>query len=377
MSAARVLTNRELNRALLARQLLLRRHRLRVTQAVERVGALQAQWPPSPYVALWSRLDGFGKDDLSRAVGKRRVVKATLMRTTLHLTSDRDYLAYAGLLLEKRIAWAERELAKHPGDVDVERLTHELIVHTGERPRTRPELLELLGRPKLVGSERQPWLVWHLLAARAALVHGPSSSRWRMNTAGGTFVPASVWLGSGGACGEAAAAHLLDRYLAAFGPATRADIARWTGLTIATFEPAIARLRLRRFRDERGRELLDVPRAPLPRATTQAPPRFLPSWDSALLAHDDRTRILPDAYRELVIRRSGDVQQTFLVDGGVAGTWEVEDERVRFEPFERLPREVRRDLKSEARALEAFPCGVVGTQRIRALVRSPTCRTST
>ena len=116
MSAARVLTNRELNRALLARQLLLRRHQLHVTQAVERVGALQAQWPPSPYVALWSRLDGFGKDDLARAVGKRRVVKATLMRTTLHLTSARDYLAYAGLLLEKRIAWAESELAKHRGD---------------------------------------------------------------------------------------------------------------------------------------------------------------------------------------------------------------------------------------------------------------------
>lgn len=354
MAAARVLTTRELNRALLARQLLLRRHNLGATQAIERVGALQAQWPPSPYLALWSRLDGFRKEGLSRAVERRRVVKATLMRTTLHLTSARDYLGYAGLLLERRRAWAERELAKHPEDVDVERLTHELIVHAGERPRTRPELLELLGRPKLVVSERQPWLVWYLLAARAALVHGPSSSRWRMNTAGGTFVPASVWLGSDGTHGDAAAAHLLIRYLTAFGPATRADITQWTGLRIAIFEPVIARLRLRRFRDEHGRELLDLPRAPLPPPTTPAPARFLPRWDSVLLAHDDRTRILPNDYRKLVIRRKGDVQQTFLVDGVVAGTWELEDGRLRLEPFEPLSREVRHDLESEARALEAF-----------------------
>ena len=176
MAAVRVLTARELNRALLARQLLLRRHRLGVARAIERVGALQAQWPPSPYVALWSRVDGFRRADLVRAVEQRRVVKATLMRSTLHLASARDYLAYAGLLVERRRAWAERQLGKHSGDIDFERLTRELLAHAEERPRSRPELLELLGQQKLVVSERQPWLVWHLLAARAALVHGPSST---------------------------------------------------------------------------------------------------------------------------------------------------------------------------------------------------------
>lgn len=353
MPPVRVLTVPELNRALLARQLLLRRERLGVTRAIERLGALQAQWPPSPYVALWSRLDGFRREDLVRAVEDRRVVKATLMRATLHIVTARDYLAYAGLLLRRRVAWAEKELARHPGDTHVERLVDELLAHAGERPRTRPELLELLGQPKLVVDERRPWLVWHLLAARAELVHGPSSSRWKKNTAGGTFVPAATWLGSEGG-GDGAAPHLVRRYLAAFGPATRADVAEWTGLTIGMLEPAFAQLELRRFHDERGRELLDLRRAPLPPASSEAPPRFLPRWDSALLAHSDRSRILPDRYRKAVIRRNGEVQQTFLVDGFVAGTWRVDGGRVVLEPFERLGRDVRLDLQKEARALAAF-----------------------
>ena len=199
--AERVLTVRELNRTLLARQLLLRRARLSVPRAIERVGALQAQWPPSPYVALWSRLEGFERDHLVRAVERRRVVKATLMRTTLHLVSAADYLAYAGLLLERRFEAVARQLAKLPGDIDIDGLAREIVLHTTERPRTRPELLELLGRPRLDISERQPWLVWHQLAAKAALVHGPSSSIWRKNTSGVTFVPGSAWLGSEGARG--------------------------------------------------------------------------------------------------------------------------------------------------------------------------------
>lgn len=349
-----MLTVRELNRTLLARQLLLRRARLSVPRAIERVGALQAQWPPSPYVALWSRLEGFERDHLVRAVERRRVVKATLMRTTLHLVSAADYLAYAGLLLEQRFEAVARRLAKLPGKIDIDELAREIVVHTTERPRSRPELLELLGQPKLALSEQQPWLVWHQLAAKAALLHGPASSRWRQTTAGGTFVPAAAWLGSEGARGDAAASHLLRRYLAAFGPATRADIAQWTGLPVSGFEPVLETLSLRRFRDEEGRQLLDLPRAPLLPATIEAPPRFLPMWDSTLLAHADRGRILPEPYRKTVILRNGDVLQTFLVDGFAAGTWKVEDGRVTIAPFEPLLQDARRRLEAEGRALAAF-----------------------
>jgi winged helix DNA-binding protein len=354
MADERVLTVRELNRALLARQLLLRRALLSVPRAIERVGALQAQWPPSPYVALWSRLEGFTPERLIRAVERRQVVKATLMRTTLHHVSSSDYLAYGGELFRGRISMLERQLAKYQEETDVAQLVHEVVRLTTEQPRTRPELLDLLGQPKLVVDERRPWLVWHLLSVKAGLVHMPSSSVWRQNTAGVSFAPASVWLGAECAAGEAALAHLLKRYLSAFGPATRADAAQWTGLPIGVLGAGFERLRLRRFRDERGRELLDVPRAPLPGARTKATPRFLPMWDSSLLAHDDRSRIIPEHQRKVIIRRNGDVQRTFLVDGFVAGTWSVVDGKVELEPFEPLARGVNRELQQEGAALARF-----------------------
>ena len=354
MPRERVLTVRDLNRALLARQLLLRRARLAVPQAIERVGALQAQWPPSPYIALWTRVEGFTHGRLVRAVERRQVVKATLMRTTLHHITARDFLTYGGEIFRRRIAALERQLAQNSDDMNFDRLVRDLLTYTSERPRSRPELLELLGQPRLVIDERRPWLVWHLLSARAGLVHAPPSSVWRQNTAGVTFAPAHEWLGPWDGDADAAVTHLVRRYLAAFGPATRADASQWTGLPVSALDPGFARLPLRRFRDERGRELLDLPRAPLPPAETDAPPRFLPMWDSVLLAHDDRSRILPEPYRKAVIRRNGDVQRTFLVDGFVAGTWSMAGGRVALEPFEPLSRDTRRRLEEEGEALARF-----------------------
>jgi hypothetical protein len=357
VAAERVLTLRELNRALLERQLLLRRHRIGVAQAIERVAGLQAQWPPAPYVALWSRLEAFERGQLLRAVERRRVVKATLMRTTLHHVTAQDYLAYGGEILRARIESLERQLAAYPPDEDLDALLAEVVRLTAEEPRSRPELLERLGKPKLVVDDRRPWLSWHLLTARAALVHAPGSSVWRRNTAGVRFVPARTWLGADGAGGTEAVAHLVSRYLAAFGPASRADAAQWTGLSVGVLEQGFAQLRLRRFRDEQGRELFDLPRAPLRAGDTEAPARFLPEWDSVLLAHDDRSRILPESSRKAVIRRNGNVQCTFLVDGFVAGTWTLSNGRVELEPFDPLPRRVRRDLEEERAALEGFLAG--------------------
>jgi hypothetical protein len=350
----RVLTRRELNRALLARQLLLRRQRLGVPRATERIGAIQAQWPQAPYLALWSRLDGFAWSRLARAVERREVVKTTLMRSTLHHVSARDYLAYAGLFVSQRVTLSERQLAGYIETDELERLTREVRRHTVERPRSRPELLELLGRSRLVSADRRPWLVWHYLVASAGLVHGPTSSVWRKHTAGGTFVPASEWLGAEGATGAAAAEHLVRRYLAAFGPATRADIARWTGLPAGVLREGLGRVALRRFRDEEGRLLLDLPRAPLPPPDTEAPVRLLPMWDSSLLAYADRTRILPADYRADVIPRGGDIQPTILVDGFVAGRWRLDGDRVQLEPFERLGKQDRHALAAEETSLTRF-----------------------
>jgi Winged helix DNA-binding domain len=192
----RVLSLRELNRALLARQLLLERKRLSVAQAIERVAGLQAQWPPSPYLGLWARVEGFREEALVRAIARRTVVKATLMRTTLHLVTARDYRAYGGIYRERRIADLERQLAAMGESVDLEAEAERVAAFAAERPRTRPELLALLDRPKLVIEDRRPWLVWYALAARAGLIAAPPSSVWRSHTSGGSFVPARSWLGA-------------------------------------------------------------------------------------------------------------------------------------------------------------------------------------
>jgi hypothetical protein len=350
----RTLTLRELNRATLARQLLLRRHDLSIARATERIGGIQAQWPPSPYIGLWSRVDGFRPERLVGAVGRRDVVKATLMRTTLHLVSAPDYLAYAGIYRDRRIAELERQLAALGEEADFAQDAERVAAYAAERPSTRPELLALLGRPKLLLEDRRPWLAWYGLAAHAGLVAGPSSSTWRAHTAGGTYVPARTWLGADAASGPEAVSHLVQRYLAAFGPASRPDIAQWTGLPLRVLDEGLARIRLRRFHDELGRDLYDLPRAPLPANDTPAPPRFLPRWDSLLLAHDVRTRVLPEEHRRAVIARNGDVPETFLVDGFVAGHWSFVAGRVELAPFAPLPRGARRAVEQEARRLGSF-----------------------
>jgi hypothetical protein len=349
----RTLTLRELNRATLARQLLLRRHRLSPTRAVERTAGIQAQWPPSPYIGLWSRVEGFRPDDLVRAITRRTVVKATLMRTTLHLVTAADYLAYAGIYRRSRIRELERQLAALGEAADFSRDGARVAAFAAERPRTRPELLALLGRPKLEIEDRRPWLVWYGLSAHAGLVNGPESSVWRTYTSGGTFVPARAWLG---ADGEASASHLVRRYLGAFGPASRADVAKWTGMARSVVDEGLAGLELRRFRAEDDRELFDLPRAPIPPGDVAAPARLLPRFDNLVLSHADRTRVLAEEHRAAVIE-GGEVRATFLVDGFVAGLWSFEGGRVRLEPFAPLPRSARREVEDEARRLEAFLAG--------------------
>jgi hypothetical protein len=275
-------------------------------------------------------------------------------RATLHHVSARDYLAYAGLVREARHESMRRRAERTGLPYDQVALARAAARELRGGPRSRPELFEALGLPKLRVEEPKTWIVWYLLVCDLELVHTPEASVWRNNTSGGKFVPAKEWLGSGGAHGARAAAHLVRRHLTAFGPASRADLQQWTGLTVGALAPGLERVRVRRFRDEQGRELLDLPRAPLPDADTAAPVRFLPMWDSALLAHADRSRILPEEHRKTVILRNGDVQPTFLVDGFVAGTWKHVDGRIELNPFARLPRSVRAEAENEAARLESF-----------------------
>jgi hypothetical protein len=349
----RTLTLRELNRATLARQLLLRRHQVSVTKAIERTAGLQAQWPPSPYVGLWTRVEGFSADDLMRAITRRSVVKATLMRRTLHLVTARDYLAYGGIFRASLIRELERQCAALGDEVDLAAAGERLAELAAGQPQKRPEILAQLGLPRLRIQDRSPWLLTYGLSAYAGLVNGPESSVWRSHTAGTTFVSARTWLGADGASGDAATVSLVRSYLAAFGPASRADVAKWTGMARSGVDRGLTGLELRRFHDEDGRELFDLPRAPLPAGDVTAPARLLPRFDNLVLSHDDRRRVLPEEYRSAVIE-GGEVRASFLVDGFVAGLWTIEGGRVRVAPFAPLTRAARREVAEEALRLEAF-----------------------
>ena len=357
----RVLTLRELNRTLLVRQLLSRRRPLPVARAVERLGALQAQWSNSPYVALWSRLDGFERDDLTRALHRRSVVKATLMRHTLHLVSGGDYLRFSEALRDSRRAWVAQRLRSEVPDLDVDALAERVLAAVGDRPRLREEYFAVLDEqePKRAGMARE-WLLWAAIQIHGDLVHAPPSGTWNHYAKSPFFVPARSWLRRPPRLDGDQRAHLARRYLAAFGPASVADLVSWAGSTASHFRPVLEELPLRRFRDEAGRVLLDLPRARVAAEDAPAPVRFLPKWDSALLAHapPERTRILPERFRKTVIRANGDVLQTVLVDGFVAATWEIERRRDRatlvVKPLAPLPGGVRPGLEEEGERLLRF-----------------------
>ena len=308
-----VLCSRTLNRALLERQLLLRRQTLRVSEALEHLVGLQAQNPNGPYLGLWSRLEDFHPDELAEMIDRRLVVRIALMRWTLHVVTARDCLKLRPLVqpvMERRMRALFGTALE---GVDLDRLVMLGRALVDEQPRSLGDV----GR-SLAGEwpGHEPNVLGNALAALAPLVQVPPRGLWGRNGRA-VQTTAERWLGRplgpGGQPDE-----LLLRYLAAFGPATIDDMRKWSGLR--GLGCAIARLRpqLRSFRDEQGRELLDVLDGPLPDPDTPAPPRFLPECDNAVLAHADRSRIVSDAHRRLVT-----ANKTFLVDGFVRGTWKV------------------------------------------------------
>jgi hypothetical protein len=342
--STQTLTRRDLNRALLARQSLLERQRMPLPRALERLGGLQAQYAPSMYIGLWTRLEGFERDDLDRALDRRSVVQGTLMRTTIHLVSPRDYWPFAiGIRRSRRHGL--RGGAGRPSPKEVAAAAERLRRHIAGGPLPRSDITELLGGGSVLMNAVGLWL---------DLVRVPPSGTWERRRAD-LYAAAEDWLGPADVTEEEGIEHLIRSYLRGFGPSSRGDIADWAGLAVGDVAPALERLRLRRFRAEDGEELLDLPRAPLPPPDTPAPVRFLPVWDATLLVHARRTGILPEEHRPLVFNtKTPQSVNTFLVDGVVSGTWRYEKGRVKAEPFGRLDRSTRRELEEEAERLAAF-----------------------
>ena len=337
-----VLSLRELNRTLLERQLLLERRKLGVQQAVEKLCAIQAQWPQSPYIALWTRLIGFRKEQLTRALEQHKVVRSTLFRITLHITSARDYPYYAAAVLP-----AARETTPRMTPQQLEELSRRVRAAAMKAPLTH-EQVEAIAADEM----GQRWRTRTL----TPLVHLPPGGTWShygrvelraMEAVLEVELPPR----------EDGVERLVRRYLTAFGPATQQDLLRFGGLRVGDVRAGLERVELRRFQDERGRVLLDVPGAPIRDGDTSAPVRFLPKWDSSILAYapPERTRILPEKFRSTVIAKNGDVAPTVLVDGFVAATWDVAAKRdLTVAPLRRLTKAERAEIDDEGERLVEF-----------------------
>lgn len=345
----RVLSARELNRAVLARQLLLQRADLSVVDAVERIAGLQTQYAPSGYIGLWSRLARFTRADLTGGLERREVVQATLMRATIHVVSARDYPLFAEGVRRARQGWW-RSTARTRGldGADLDALAARVRLLLADGPLRRSALVAALEE---AGFARG---LWEAAGLHVDLVRVPPSGTWERRRAD-LYGLAQGWLPAGAATEAEGLAHLVRRYLGGFGPAPLADIANWAGVTVTTLRPVVEGLALRRFRDQAGGELLDVADGLLPDPDTPAPVRFLSTWDANLLVHVRRAQILPEPYRGRVFHvKNPHSTPTFLVDGAVAGAWRYADGRVSLEPYGPLADAARDALEREGAALASF-----------------------
>ncbi len=349
MAVAATLTRAELNRATLARQMLLAREPLGAVAAIERLAGMQAQEPKHPFIGLWTRVEGFSRDELLGALHEREVVRATLMRSTLHLMSARDYAALR-MALQPPASVALRVLGARSQGLDPGAVLPAARELLRDGPLTfddiRARLQELFPD---VDDRALGYAVRTLLA----LVMVPAEGeRWGFGRST-PFALAERWLGVALAPQDRRA--LVVRYLGAFGPASAKDAQTWSG--IAGLKAVLDDMRdeLVVFADERGRELFDLPGAPRPDPAVPAPARLLPEFDNLVLAYDDRTRVIADEHRPLVTTKNLRVKATFLLDGVVAGTWRTDVKRklatLELAPFGRLTKQARSELEREALAL--------------------------
>ena len=337
----RVLTTRQLNRALLARQALLERSTASIPRVLERMGGLQAQYAPAIYIGLWSRREGLERAQVTAGLERRSIVQGTMMRSTIHVVSARDYWPLMVATDEARRQWFAR-VYRGPyreEDFTAAAETVRRLLATGPKPRS--VLVDAVGNDL--------WAGIHL-----DMVRVPPSGTWERRRAD-LYGLADQWIPSTGISKEAGVEWLIRRYLGGFGPALVTDIGTWAGMPIDRIIPVIERMDLRRFQTEDGKELIDVKGIRLPDASVAAPVRFLSVWDAILLVHARRKAVIGDDHRPIIFNtKLPQSMPTFLVDGAVAGTWKYEAGKVKLSPFDLIPKKWKRELAEEAKALAAF-----------------------
>jgi DNA glycosylase AlkZ-like len=306
------------------------------------MGGLQAQYAPSMYIGLWSRVEGLERDAVTRGLERRSIIQASMMRATIHLVSKRDYWPFVVGIRSGQREWWLRTHGRNIRRREIAANDRKVRRALRGKALSRAELEEVIGQR------------WGPAGVFVDLVRVPPSGTWERRRAD-LFALAEEWVGPEDASEDEGIERLVRRYLQGFGPARPAEIADWASLDVSTTRRALERLDLRRFQDEQGKELVDLPRLPLPEADTPAPARFLPVWDATLLVHCRRTQILPERYRARVFNvKTPNSVNTFLVDGQVAGTRRYEKGRVKLEPFGRLAKGDRAELDEEAEGLAAF-----------------------
>jgi hypothetical protein len=344
------LSQRALNRALLARQMLLERSTLPLAEVVEAMGGIQMQYAPAGYIGLWSRMRDFARPMLTEALEQRRVVQGTMMRATIHTVSARDYWPMMAGVRRINREWYTRVAASAIGETDLTKLAAAVRAELARGPLRAAELADRLAAhafPPPAFNWAQTWV---------DLLRIPPSGTWERRRAD-LHGLAEQWLPRPQRDDDEreGIALLIRRYLGAFGPAPYRDIASWMGMNVGQMREVANGLELRRLRGDDGTVLLDLPDAPLPEPDTPAAPRFVAVWDAMLLVHARRTGVLPEEYRSLVFNtKTPHSVNTFLLDGQVAGTWRHEAGRIELSPFRRLTGDERDALESEAKGLAAL-----------------------
>jgi hypothetical protein len=336
----KVLTTRQLNRALLARQMLLARSTYPIPRVLERMGGLQAQYAPAIYVGLWSRMVGLTRDQVTSALEKRSVVQGTMMRSTIHVVSAGDYWPLMVATGPARRDWFARVYEGPYTEADFAAASEVVKDLLASGPKPRSVLVDAVGKDLWAGIDLD-------------MVRVPPSGTWDRRRAD-LYGLAEQWIPPVAMTMESCTEWLIRRYLGAFGPALPTDIGKWAGMPDRITQ-ALERMDLRRFQTEDGKEMVDLKRMGLPDADVPAPVRFLHVWDAILLVHARRKAVIAEEYRSIIFNtKVPQSMPTFLVDGTVAGTWKYEGNKIQLSPFAPIPRKWKRQLEEEARALAAF-----------------------
>ena len=363
-STSPTLTSAQLNRATLARQMLLARESRDVVSAVEQLAGLQAQLARPPFVGLWTRLEGFRRQALIDALHARAIVRVTAMRGTLHLMSARDYIQLRGAL-QPALDLGLKVVKDRPVIDDLDVLHADARAFFGAKTSTF-EGLRVYFKAKYPEADERAMA--YVIRMRLPLVQVPTDATWGFPSAA-NFAMADDWLQAAVRATAASAHELVRRYLAAFGPATIADAQTWSGVPSLRTVFEDMRPALVTFRDEKKKELFDLPDAPRPDEETPAPIRFLPDFDNLVLAHADRSRFIADEHRSRITTKNLQVRATFWIDGRAAGTWKVESKKklatLILEPFAALDKKILAALEPEGLAVLQFMEPEIGQHHIQ------------